>query len=107
MKSLYFSFFHSYLTYGNIALCSTLMAKLKKIFITQKQAIKAIPMTSLDYKNLQSGEIKDRLGVLNIYKLNIYHTVNLMFRVINNTILEAFRAKFQVVQHNYATRQRK
>ena len=107
MKSLYFSFFHSYLTYGNIALCNTLMAKLKKIFSTQKQAIKAIPMTSLDYKNLKSGEIKDRLGILNIYKLNIYHTVNLMFRVKNNTILEAFRTKFQIVQHNYATRQRK
>ena len=32
MKSLYFSFFHSYLTYGNIAWYSTSMAKLKKIF---------------------------------------------------------------------------
>ena len=32
MKSLYFFFFHSYLTYGNIAWCSTSMAKFKKIF---------------------------------------------------------------------------
>ena len=62
-------------------------------------------MTSLDYKNLISEEIKDRLGILNIYKLNIYHTVNLMFRAKNNTIPEAFRTKFQIVQHNYATRQ--
>ena len=62
-------------------------------------------MTSLDYKNLISEEIKDRLGILNIYKLNIYHTVNLMFRVKNNTIPEAFRTKLQIVQHNYATRQ--
>ena len=30
-------------------------------------------MTSLDYKNLKSEEIMDRLGVL---KLNIYYTVN-------------------------------
>ena len=62
-------------------------------------------MTSLDYKNLISEEIKDRLGILNIYKLDIYHTVNLMFRAKNNTIPEAFRTKFQIVQHNYATRQ--
>ena len=62
-------------------------------------------MTSLDYKNLISEEIKDRLGILNIYKLNIYDTVNLMFRAKNNTIPEAFRTKFQIVQHNYATRQ--
>ena len=27
-----------------------------------------------------------------------------MFRVKNNTIPEAFRTKFQIVQHNYVTR---
>ena len=102
MKSLYFSFFHSYLTYGNIAWCSTSMAKLKKIFSKQKQAMKTISVTSLDYKNLKSEEITDRLSILNIYKL--YHIVNLMFRVKNNTLPEAFRTKFQIVQHNYATR---
>ena len=60
-------------------------------------------MTSLDYRNLKSEEIMDRLGILNIYKF-IYHTVNLMFRVKNNTLPEAFRTKFQIVHHNYATR---
>ena len=80
------------------------MTKLKKIFSKQKQAIKTITMTSLDYKNLKSEEIMDRLGILNIYKLNIYHTVNLMLRVKNNTIPEPFRTKFRIAQHNYATR---
>ena len=47
------------------------MAKLKKIFSKQKQVIKTISMTSLDYKNLKSEEIMDRLCILNIYKLNI------------------------------------
>ena len=69
MKSLYFSFFHSYLTYGNIAWCSTSMTKLKSIFSKQKQVIKTMSVTSLDYKNLKSDEIMDRLGILNIYKL--------------------------------------
>ena len=54
MKMFYFFFFHSYVTYGIIAWCSTSMAKLKKIFSKQKQAIKAISMTSLDYQNLKS-----------------------------------------------------
>ena len=49
----------------------------------------------------------DRLDILNIYKLNIHHTVNLMFTVKNNTMSETFWTKFQIVQHNYATRQRK
>ena len=99
MKSLYFSFFHSY----NIW-CSTSMAKLKKIFSKQKQAMKTISVTSLDYRNLKSEEIMYRLSILNVYKLNIYHIVNLMFRVKNNTLPEAFRTKFQIVQHNYKTR---
>ena len=96
MKNLYFSFFHSYLTYGNIAWYSTSMTIFKKIFSKQKQAIKTISITSLDYKDLKS----DRLGFLNIFELNIYHKMNLMFRVKSNTIPEALRTKFQIVQHN-------
>ena len=49
----------------------------------------------------------DRLDILNIFKLNVYHTINLMFKVKNNTITEALRTKFQIVQHSYATRHSK
>ena len=73
------------------------MTKLKKIFSKQKQAIS---MTRLDYKNLKSKEMMDRLGILNVFKLNVYDTVNLIFRVKNNTIPEAFRTKFQIVKRN-------
>ena len=61
-------------------------------------------MTYSNLKNLKSEEIMDRLGILNTCKLNIQHTVNLMLRVKNNTIPEAFWTKFEIVQHNYATR---
>ena len=98
MKSLYFSLFHSYLTHRNIAWCSTSMTKFKRTFSKQKQAIKSISMTSLDYKNLKLEEIMDRLGILNIFKLNLYSTVNLMFRVKTNTIPEALRTKFQIIR---------
>ena len=81
------------------------MTNSKKIFSKQKQAMKTISMAFSDYKNLKSGEIIDKLGILNIYKSNIYCTVNLMFRVRNNTITEASPTKFKTVQHNYATRQ--
>ena len=53
MKSLYYSFFHSYLNYGNIAWCSTSMTKIKKLYSKQKQAIKALSMTSEDYSGLK------------------------------------------------------
>ena len=40
MISLYFSFIHSYLTYGNVVWCNTSMSKTKKLFSKQKQAKK-------------------------------------------------------------------
>lgn len=40
--------------------------------------------------------------ILSIYKLNIYHTVNLMYRVKNNTIPEVYHTK---LQNNGGTRQ--
>ena len=49
----------------------------------------------------------DRFGIINILKLNMYDTINLMFGVKNNTITEEIWTKFQMVQHNYVTRQMK
>ena len=106
MKILYFSFFHSYFTYGNRAWCRHRWQNQKRIFSKQKQGIKTMSMIFLDFKNVKSEEIIDRLGILNIYNLDIYRTVNLIFRAKNNTIPESIRTKFQIqiVQHNYATR---
>ena len=53
MKSLYFSFFHSYLNYANIAWCNTSMKNITKLYSKQKQAIKALSMTSEDYSGLK------------------------------------------------------
>ena len=104
MKSLYYSFFHSYLNYGNIAWCSTSVTKIKKLYSKQKQAIKALSVTSEDYSGLKIEDMMEKTGILNIYKLNIYHVINLMFRVKNNTIPEAFVNKFEIVHHHYQTR---
>ena len=45
-----------------------------------------------------------KIGILDIYKLNIYHVINLMFRVKNNTKPEAFENKFEIVHHHYPTK---
>ena len=101
MKSLYFLFIHSYLTYGNVAWCSTSMNKTKKLF--GKQAIKTIPMADI-HANLNSDEKMKHLDILNIYKLNLYQILNIMFQVKTNTIPETLQNKFKVIEHNYSTR---
>ena len=103
MKSLYFSFIHSYLTYGNVVWCSTSMNKTKKLFSKQKRAIKIIPMTDI-HGNLNSDEKMKHLDILNVYKLNLYQILNMIFRVKTNSIPETLQNKFKVIEHNYSTR---
>ena len=102
MKSLYFSFIHSYLTYGNVVWCSTSMNKTKKLFSKQKQAIKIIPMVHI-HANLNFDEKMKYLDIVNIYKLNLYQLLNIMFRVKTNSIPETLQNKFKVIEHNYST----
>ena len=85
MKSLYFSFIHSYLTYGNVAWCSTSMNKTKKLFSKQKQAIKIIPMVDIQ-ANLNSDEKMKHLGILNMYKLNLYQILNIILNIMQELI---------------------
>ena len=61
-------------------------------------------MKSEDYSGLKIEDLMKKVGILDIYKLNIYHVINLMFRVKNNTIPETFEKKFEVVHHHYPTR---
>ena len=44
------------------------------------------------------------LDILNIYKLNLYQILNIMFRVKTNSIPETLQNKFKVIEHNYSAR---
>ena len=44
------------------------------------------------------------LNILNIYKLNLYQILNIMFRVKTNSIPESLQNKFKIIKHNYSTR---
>ena len=48
MVSLNYSFIHTYVNYGNIAWCSTLTTKLKKLGFKQKQALRNIQISTLE-----------------------------------------------------------
>ena len=100
MVSLYYSFIHSYLNYGNITWCSTSMTKLKKLLSKQKQALRTIPVPTSQSES-RSKQIMRELCVLNIYQLNIYNVLNLMFKVKNGLIPYALQNKFNINSHDY------
>ena len=96
MVSLYHCLIHSYLNYGNIAWCSTFIIKLKKLLSKQKQAPQTIPIPTSQSKS-RSKQIVRELSVLNIYQLNIYNVLNLMFKVKNGLIPDVFQNKFNMI----------
>ena len=52
LKKLYFSFFHCYLNYGNIAWTSANKTKLKKIASKQKEAVRLVNNDNTDIREL-------------------------------------------------------
>ena len=106
MTTLYFSFFHIYLNYSNIAWASTNKSKLRKTARQQRQAVNAI--TKNDNQEItNSRKFMEENGILNVYKLNLYQVLKFMFRVHDQTIPESFQTKFQYIEHKYETRQSK
>ena len=103
---MYFSFFHSYLNYDNIAWASTTKSKLRKIASEQRQAVNAIPKND-NQEISNSRKFMEENGILNVYKPNLYQVLNFMFRVHNETIPKSFQTKFQYIEHKYETRKAK
>ena len=83
--------------YGNDAF-SILVLSTKK-----RYSIKIIPMADI-HGNLNSDEKIKHLDILNIYKLNLYQILNIMFRVKTNSIPETLQNKFKVTERNCSTR---
>ena len=54
--------------------------------------------------NLNSDEKMKYLDVRNIYKLNLYQILNIMFRVRTNSIPGTLQNKFKIIEHNYSRR---
>ena len=106
ITTLFFSFFHSYLNYGNITWASTTKSKLRKIASQQRQAVNAIPKND-NQQITNSRKFMEENGILNVYKFNSYQVLNFMFRVHNETISKIFQTKFQYIEHKYETRQSK
>ena len=90
MKSLHFLFIHSYLTYGNVTWSSTSLYQTKKLFSKQKQAVTVIPIADIQ-AILSSDKKVKHLDILNIYKLDPFPVLSIMFPLKTDSILETFQ----------------
>lgn len=104
LSKLYFSLIHSHLTYGNIVWGSTLKSKLSKIHKKQKHALRLVNFMS---HNTHSAPLFKKMNLLNIYQLNIYLTIILVFKIKNHMAPSIFSQYFIPIENKYMTRSTK
>ena len=73
LKTIYFSYIHSYLNYANIVWASTYFAKLKTIHHQQKHAVRIIFDEDI---LIHSRPLLRSLNALNIYQINLCQHAN-------------------------------
>ena len=100
LLSLYHSYIHSYINYGNITWGSTARSNLKKIYSQQKHAIRIV--YSKD-RLTHTRELFKECKVLNVYQVNIWKNLVFMHQINSNTVPTIFLNKFKKPTHNYPT----
>ena len=83
LTGIYFSFIHVYINYTNIAWSSTNPSKLKKILNKQKHASRIILSEEI---NTHSRPLMKKLGILNIFQVNILQTLLFTFKTKNEML---------------------
>ena len=101
LKTMYFSFIHSYISYGNIAWGSNTRSNLKNLHSIQKKASRLI---SNQPRLAPSQPLMKNLNILNIYQLNLYQTLSFMYKVKNTLTPAIFQDIFKIPHHMYETR---
>ena len=101
MKQLYFSFIHSYLSYGCIAWASTNKTKLKTLHRRQKHGSRIINFKD---KFTHAEPLMQELNALNIFQLNVYQTLLFMHKVKHLNIPKVFEDDFTVNRNKYNTK---
>ena len=81
--SLYYSLIYPYLTYCNIVWSSTYETNVKRIYLLQKRAVRA--MTNSDYRAHSAPPFK-KLNILDIFKLNT-HCIGIFMYIYSRDLL--------------------
>ena len=103
LRNIYFSFilffFFLYtflLNYANIGWASTNQNKLRKLYHQQKHASRIILKEN---KYTHSKPLMKKLNILNVYQLNIFQTLNFMYRTKTKSIPTIFSQSFKSIKH--------
>ena len=83
LKTIYFSYIHSYLNYVKIVWASTRITKLKPLLYKQKNVVRIV---FNEVHLSHSKPLFKFLNALNFYKINLYQHLNFMYRLENSNI---------------------
>ena len=101
LKSIYFSFIHSYINYANKPWASTIQTKMKKLFRCQKHVSRIIYNEDT---TTHARPLMKSLNALNVYQINILQNLLLTYKIKNNLAPVIFQGKFKSINHKYVTR---
>ena len=100
LKTVYFSYIHSYLNYANIAWASTYATKLKRVYLKQKHAVCIVFNKD---KLTHSKPLFENLNTLNVNQINIYLYFHIINKLINNQIPSILNDLIKITDHKYTT----
>ena len=105
MKTLYYSIFHSHLTYGIVIWGSSLLASVKKkLFLKQKRAIRII--ANVKY-NEHTHDLFRKFNILKIDEIIQLEQAKLMYRSVTGNLPKPLMNFFEPNSTKYDTRQRR
>lgn len=104
LLTLYYTMIYPYITYGNIVWVSTYPTRLHTIYILQKRIVRMI--SHADYL-AHTAPIFSKLGLLNIFQINVFQTACFVFKFSTRSLPHSFDNFFTLNNeiHRYNTRQ--
>ena len=91
LKTIYFSYIHSYLNYANAAWAGTYFTKLITVHYQQKHEARIIFNEDI---STHSRPLLPSLNALNIYQINLYQHGNFMYKFQKNQTPTIFKKTF-------------
>jgi len=101
LKSMYFSFFYPYISYGNIIWGSSFKSLYSKIHKKQKHAARIISNSN---RFFPSKPLMQSLRILDIYQVNIFQTILLIFKHKRSLLPISFLTFFRQSRNIIKTR---